>query len=255
MSIPVWPNQIQGLAWTVLKSMEGGKNIVQSSPAKNEVRIAQTYNPVWTFTLMYEWIMDAFQGAGNTMAYAPYTDIEYLMGFVMAAQGQFGDILLDDPSDDTVGPAMTAASPPEPNPQAELLLVNDGGSPPIYYSPIQRNMGGLFYEDITDLNGAISVYADGIEKTEGTDYTIIGPGISIAPATPPGYSWMGLVIQWASEPTPPISAAFQFYFRVRLNTDTVDFEQFMQELWTIGGENARNGTGTLKLTSSRPVAA
>jgi hypothetical protein len=235
--------------------MEGGNTIVQSSATKNTVRIAQTYNPVWTFTLMYEWIMDAFRGAGNTMAYAPYTDLKYLMGFLLAAQGQYADILFDDPSDDSVGPPMTLASPPVPNTMAQLQLVSDGGSPPVYYSPIQRNMGGLFYEDVTDLNGTIAVYANGVEKTEGTDYTIIGPGFAISPATPPGYSWMGLVVQWASEPTGPITAAFKFYFRVRLQSDTTDFEQWMQELWTIGGENAKNGTGTLKLTSSRPAAA
>lgn len=263
MSTPIWPSNIQGLAWTVVKSSDF-RSLVQLSPAEDSVRIAQTYNPIWTWTLMYEFISDGFP-ALSPGSYAPYTDLRYFLGFILAAQGQFNDILFDDcpygqlpgspGSDDHVGPAMTSASPPEPNTQAQLQLVSDGGSPPIWYSPIQRNMGGLFYEDITDLNGAISVYANGVEKTEGTDYTIIGPGVAIAPATPPGYSWRGLVIKWASEPTPPITASFKFYFRVRLASDTTDFEQWMQELWTIGGENARNGTGTLKLTSSRPPAA
>jgi hypothetical protein len=245
MSIPVWPNQIQGLAWTVVKTMEN-RTIVQASPAQDEVRIAQSLNPLWTFCLMYEFLFDAWPTA--QMNYTPYTDLRYLMGFLLQAQGQLNDILFDDPSDDTVGPAMTTASPPEPNTQAQLQLVSDGGSPPVWYSPIQRNMGGQFYEDITDLNGSISVYANGVHQTSG--YTVIGPGVAI-----PGYSWRGLAIQWASEPTGPITAAFKFYFRVRLASDTTDFEQWAQELWTIGGENARNGTGTLKLVSSRPPAA
>jgi hypothetical protein len=242
----IWPANIQGLAWTVVKTLDA-KTLVQPSPGENAVRIAQTYNPVWTFTLMYEFLFDAWPTA--LMAYAPYTDIRYFMGFILAAQGQLNDILFDDPSDDAVGPALSG-SPPAANVQAELQLVNDGGSPPVYYSPIQRNMGGLFWEDITDLNGSIAVYANGVAKTLGTDYTIVGPGLAI-----PGYSWLGLVLQWTAQPTGPITATFKFYFRVRLKSDTTDFEQWAQELWTIGGENARNGTGTLKLVSSRPVAA
>jgi|GEM_PF-1740327 len=246
----IWPANIKGLTWTVLKSMDG-KTIVQASPGEDTVRIAQTYNPVWTFTLMYEFLFDAWPGSGNTQPYAPYTDLRYFMGFILACQGQLNDILFDDPSDDSVGPALSG-SPPVPNTQAELQLVNDGGSPPVYYSPIQRNMGGLFWEDVTDLNPAstIAVYANGVLKNNGTDYTILGPGVAI-----PGYSWRGLVIQWAAQPTGPISATFNFYFRVRLKSDTSEFEQWAQQLWTIGGENARNGTGTLKLVSSRPPAA
>jgi hypothetical protein len=245
MSNAVYPNEIQGLAWTVLKN-RAHDTITQASPGKVETRIAQTYNPIWTWTLMYEWIFDAFEGAGNPMAYAPYTDIRTLMGFTMARQGAFDDFLFDDPSDDSVGPAMNSISPPVPNTQAELQLFSNGGSPDIYYSPIQRNMGGLFWEDITDLNGAITVYADGVEQTEGVNYSIGGPGLSL-----PGYTFMGLYLQWAAEPATPITAHFKFYFRVRFDGDTTDFEQWAQEIWTIGGENSRNGTGTLKLVSAR----
>jgi hypothetical protein len=246
MPTPIWPSNIQGLAWTVLKTPES-KTLVQSSPAEDTVRIPQTYNPIWTWTLMFEFILDAWQGSGNVMAYAPYTDLRYFLGFILACQGQYADILFDDPSDDSVGPGTTG-SPPVPNTQAELQLVNDGGSPPVYYSPIQRNMGGLFWEDVTDLNGSLTLYANGVHQTSG--FTILGPGLAI-----PGYSWRGLVIQWASQPTGPITATFKFYFRVRLKSDATDFEQWAQELWTIGGENARNGTGSLKLVSSRPPAA
>jgi Conserved hypothetical protein 2217 (DUF2460) len=248
MSNAVYPAAIAGLAFTVLKQRSHPGGITQSSPGQDEVRILQTYNPIWHFTLMYEVIFGAWPGSGNVQAFAPYTDIQYLMGFTMARGGTFDDFLFDDPSDDSVGPAMTSASPPEPNTQAELQLVNDGGSPPIYYSPIQRNMGGLFYEDITDLNGSIAVYANGILQSSG--YSVLGPGLAI-----PGYSFRGLYLQWSHQPTPPITASFKFYFRVRFEEDTTDFEQWAQELWTIGGENARNGSGQLKLISARPAAA
>jgi hypothetical protein len=50
-----------------------------------------------------------------------------------------------------------------------------------------------------------------------------------------------------------VSAQFAFYFRVRFAEDTQDFEQWAQELWTIGGANAQQGSGTLKLRTARPA--
>lgn len=189
---------------------------------------------------------------------------------------------------------------------AALQVFNDGAGN--YYSPVQRNMGGLFWEDITDLNPAstISVYANAASTAA---YSLVGPGLAI-----PGYSWMGLVLQWTSpvqwasthtysmgnqildpaghiqqvtsagtsgsstpvwndsgstttdgtvtwqdegyNPGPaasgPITAAFNFYFRMRLATDSQDFEEFMGGLWTIGGQGSKNGSGQLKIQTARP---
>ncbi len=131
---------------------------------------------------------------------------------------------------------------------AQLQVVTDGEGN--YYSPIQRYVGGQFFEDVTDLNGAISVYANGVLKALGTDYTIGGPGLAI-----PGSSFLGMYIQWNSPPTAPVTAQFNYYFRVRFETDQQDFEQFMDELYTIGGSESKNGSGTLKLVTARPAIA
>ena len=129
-----------------------------------------------------------------------------------------------------------------------LALVTDGAGN--YYSPLQRNFDGQFLEDITDLNTTVNplqVWADGVLQVgSGTNYTVVGPGLAI-----PGYSFMGLVLQWTAEPTAPITAAFNFYFRVRFDMDSMDFEEFLYNLWTIGGSDSKNGAGYLKLTSSR----
>ena len=235
---PASPIPIRGLTWTVLKQSEDS-TIVQRGPNAVELRIAQWQNPIWHWSLIYDYLKDNPNdlNIGNS-----YTDYRLLQAFWLARQGQFDDFLFDDPSDDFVGPALLPSM--APNPQAQLQTVNDGAG--TYYSPIQRNFGGQFYEDITDLNGSIVVYDNGTLKTSGTDYTIVGPGLAI-----PGYSFMGLVIQWAAPPTTPVTAEFYFHFRVRFESDTADFEQFMQQLWTIGGSSGQNGAGTLKLVSSR----
>jgi hypothetical protein len=78
---------------------------------------------------------------------------------------------------------------------------------------------------------------------------------------------MGLYIDWGpNNPATPVTAAFNFYFRVRFGSDSQDFEKFLNTgsgvappagqgggLWTIGGSEAQNGTGTLKLRTARPV--
>lgn len=135
-----------------------------------------------------------------------------------------------------------------------LTTINDGMPTPTYYSPIQRNMGSLFLEDVTDLNTSVNpvrVWAGGTLKTLTTDYTIGGPGLSI-----PGYSYSGMYIDWgASSPALPVTIAANFYFRVRFSSDDQDFEQFMQQLWTIGGEGGKNGRGYLELVTARSPQA
>jgi hypothetical protein len=206
-------------------------------------------------------------------------------------------------------------------PLAQLSLVSDGAGN--YYSPIQRTLGGFFYEDVTDLNGGITVYLNGVLKTVGPDYTVGGPGLAL-----PTHSYMGMYLAWPTGiaawqaahtyatnatildpaghiqkvtgggggasgssipvfndsggtttdgaltwtdqgynlgPTGPVTAQFNFYFRVRFESDSQDFEKFLGVgsaaanigqgggYWTIGGSEGQNGSGTLKLTTARPT--
>lgn len=238
---PTSPTQLSGLAWNVMKSSEES-TLVQRAANAAETRIAQWQNPIWHFELIYEVLFDNPNrlNPGNSV-----TEYRLMQGFWLRQKGQFKSFLFDDPRDDSVGPALLADL--TPNPAAQLPVVTDGAAN--YYSPVQRNFGGLFLEDITDLNGAITVYDDGVLKTQGTDYSVIGPGVAF-----PGYSFMGLVIQWLSGyvPVGPVTAQFFFYFRVRFEMDKQDFEEFVNQLWTVGGSENKNGTGYIQLMSARP---
>jgi hypothetical protein len=266
--------------------------VIQKSPGGSETAIAQTYNPIWHFQLSYEQLFNDLRNP----AYS-FSELDTLMGFVLSMKGQYDYFVIDDPEDDTVV-------------NQQLQLVNDGfGS---YYSPIQRNKGGQFFEDVTDLNplnmSGLVVKANGVTKTVGTDFTIVGPGLGI-----PGYSFAGLVIAWtavtsgywtashaytlnqtildpaghiqkattagtsgtsfpifndagstttdgtvtwtdqsvSAGPTGPITASFSFFFRVRFEKDTQDFEKFLAGLYTIGGGEGRNGSGFVNLVTRR----
>jgi hypothetical protein len=239
MTLPVFPSNVRGLAYPVDKTSEFN-TVAQKAPNLIETTVAQTYNPVWNWELTYEFLFD---NLGNLLSGETYTDYRILQGFMLACGGKALPFLYEDPTDNAVGPALISGSP---NPQAQLQLIA-GGSPTVYYSPIQRNFGGQFFEDVTDLNGLIAVYANGVLKTLGTDYTIVGPGLAL-----PGFSFMGLVIQWNAMPTGPINAQFNFYFRARFAEDKQGFSQFLAQFWTAGGGEA--GTSTyLTLKSARPV--
>jgi hypothetical protein len=127
----------------------------------------------------------------------------------------------------------------------------------VYYTPLQRNMAGVFFEDVTDLNpvsgSGLAVEANGVAQTQaagnvcsgGGDFELHGPGLAI-----PGFSFAGMYLKWCAAPTPPITASFNFYFRVRFEKDTQDFEKFLQRLWTIGGTEGQRSSGVVKICSA-----
>jgi hypothetical protein len=238
MSNSVFPNNLRGLGFTVTKT-PSFNTIVQQSPAMVELRIAQMQNPVWKWTLIYDVLRN-----DSRLLIATYTELATLMGFYLARQGKFDSFLFDDPDDDFIGPGVVAGVP---NTHAELVVVNDGAGN--YYSPIQRNMGGEFYEDITDLNGAPSVYANGVLQTGGSvNYFIGGPGLSL-----PGASYGGMYIGWVANPAPPVTISAHYYFRVRFDMDEQDFEKFTSALWTIAGPEGSK-SAEMKLITARTTS-
>jgi hypothetical protein len=140
-------------------------------------------------------------------------------------------------------------------PLAQLQVVTDGVN---YYSPLQRTYGGLFYEDVTDLNTSSEtggstpeIYCNGALASVGSgagEYQIDGPGLAI-----PGGSFMGMYLNWgAARPAAPVTAQFNFYFRCHFESDSQDMEKFAKAYWTIGGSESQNGKGYVKIEQSRP---
>ena len=292
---------LPGLTYPVMRTAEFD-TMVQSAPNKYEVRLPQTTNPVWHWELIYDFLRDYVFG-GFTV-----TEFRTLLDFFLYQGGQAGEFLFLDPDDNYVGPAVVAGAP---NLASTLAVVTDGFGR--YYSPLQRTLGGLFFEDITDLNtntavggSALAVYANGTLQT--TSYALAGPGLVL-----PGSSYMGLYLVWnalpvwqantnvnpsyqildpsghiqqvthstagtgttipafndtggtttdggvtwqdegpSTPPASPVTAQFNFYFRVRFESDSQDMEKFSNHFWTIGGSEGKNGTGYIKLCSSRP---
>ena len=110
MSLPVYPassasSAVRGLGFTVVKR-PAFNSINQVGPNFDSLRIAQTKNPQWLWTLLYEVL---FNQANNINVGSAYTDLNNLMGFFLQMQGQYGTFLFDDPDDDVVTPAVLTA--------------------------------------------------------------------------------------------------------------------------------------------------
>lgn len=233
---PAYPDY-RGLAFTVLRAPEYD-TIVQRGPNGVETRVLRLQNPRWHWVLNYNYLKDKPDDIPDELI---YTDLNTLLDFILKHKGRYEDFLFRDPDDEYVGPGLIGASP---NLKAELQLVQDVITG-IWYSPIQRRMGGQFWEDISDLHGVLKIYANGTLQGED-DYIVGGPGLGIT-----GYSFAGLYAQWAVEPTPPITAEFYFYWRVRFESDRQDLDKFMPRLWAIGGDQGEKGEGTVKLVTVR----
>lgn len=206
MSLPVFPS-LPGLTYTSVKA-SNFKNLNEEGSNAYEVRLPQYTNPVWRWTLIFDFLHDFFWGSFTTVS-----ELRTLMGFFNAQYASASAFLYTDPDDNYVGPALVPITLVPNVPLAQLALVSDGVGN--YYSPVQRTLGGVSYEDITDLNGAISVYLDGTLATAGggaNQYTLEGPGLAI-----PGYSWLGMVLKWG-----PGGVAWQASDTYALNAEILD---------------------------------
>lgn len=254
MSLPVFPD-LPGLTFTSVKTSTFN-TLVDPSPGGHEVRLSQVINPIWEWTLVYDFLRD-FEWGNFTSP----SELRAMMGFFNGRKGRGESFLFQDPDDYSVGPGLVSSAPNIP--MAQLPLINGGDTK--YYSPIQRTLDGITYEDITDLNpqngSGLQLWADGSPIA----FNLHGPGGAIA-----GHSFAGMYVDYGggNVPTPPITASFNFYFRVRFDSDEQDFEKFLGVgnavsllppagqgggFWTIGGSESQNGQGTLKLRTARPA--
>lgn len=324
MSSDIYPDKIFGLMPNVVKTDEDGVKI-QTARNGVELRIAQTENPKWHFSLIYQQLFNDLRNPNYSV-----TELQFLMGFRGKMRGRWDSFLFEDPEDNSVKDQTLQLVVDTTNPVAaavvggsagtgfaldDVLLVTGGGGEgavlrvaslsgsaiasfvidsggsgyattagatlmvltgagsgaptanitagPVYYTPLQRNQGGLFLEDVTDLNlqgdahyfpnaGTNNkIFTNGVQKSQsypgnGGDFDLLAGGFSI-----PGAAFMGLYLKWHAAPTAPITGTFKFYFRVRFEESTQDWERFLWGLYTIGGDEGQRGSGTVKLVSSR----
>jgi uncharacterized protein (TIGR02217 family) len=184
--------KIRGLGWTITKNPTFSTEI-QSSLAGREVRVQNFQNPIWEFTLAYEYLLNDPRSRDEN----EQTPLETLVGFFLARGGQFDDFLLNE-SDLTQRLEDSAYS-------GQPVGTGDGTTKNFQ---LVRNVGGFLEACQNPANQAATVYVSGrtpVLQVQGTDYTISN----------------GLV-QFTNAPAlnVAITADFTFLHRVRFDAGT-----------------------------------
>jgi len=194
---PIYPIDLPGLTWNLIRRPKAGSTSVQSHVSGREVRVGYWAQPMWEWEFTYDLLRD-FPWA------AIQSEMRRLQGFFLAAQGSRLPFYLQDP-DDThiIGQAIAIAD----GVTSSFLVTRTYGDP---------GFGATITEPVGNFDPvASSVYLNGVKQTLGVDFTVAGsPGaVEIAFASPP----IGGVV---------ITADLWIYHRVRFQSDSLDFERF-----------------------------
>ena len=190
---PLFPT-LAGQGWSVHKRPLFS-TLVASHVSGREVRDALYQNPIWQFEL-------TFDGLGSDSASYPGVgaqSLQCLMGFFLQCQGQNGAFLYADPTDSLVTNQVFAAG--------------DGATTRFAFS---RSLGG-FFEPVGWVTNVTQVTVGGAAQSTG--WSLSAPNSLDFTAAPASGALVG--------------ASFSYAFQCRFEDDSVDFEQFMQNLWRV----------------------
>lgn len=199
MSNLLFPD-LHGLAWSYTLTPMFSTEVQQATSGR-EVRAAFWSAPLWKMSLTYEFLHDdALHVNGNG-----YTELQQLVGFFLARQGQFDSFLLDS--------AQLTRKPLDSTITGQAIGTGDGGATSFQ---LVRNIGGYIEPIQNPSNQSATVYVNGVAKTQGTDYTIANGMVTFTAAPAAGAA---------------ITADFQWLWRVHFAQDTLEFANFLYLLW------------------------
>jgi uncharacterized protein (TIGR02217 family) len=190
---PSFPT-LAGLGWSVHKAPKFA-TIVASHVSGREVRDALYQNPIWNFELTFDGLDSSNGSFPGLGAYS----LQSLMGLFLACQGQLGAFLYTDPTDN----AVTGGA----------IATGDGTTTTFTFARFL----GSFFEPVGWVTSVSNVYLNGVNQPSG--WSLLAPN-SLVFGSAPG---SGVAI----------TASFAYAFQCRFDDDAQDFEQFMQNLWTV----------------------
>ena len=163
--------KIRGLAWSIVKTPTFSTEI-QESLAGREVRLQNFQNPIWEFTLTYEYL----QNDPKVRDENEQTPLETLLGFFLARGGQYDDFLLNE--SDLTGRLEDSVYSGQP------IGTGDGVTRTFQ---LVRNIGGFLEAVQNPMNQVATVYLNGQSMVQGTDYTIANGVVTFTIAPSPGF--------------------------------------------------------------------
>jgi uncharacterized protein (TIGR02217 family) len=195
---------LPGLGWSVTKTPRFAGR-VHNAVSGRDLRVLDQPYPVWTWTLTYSLLRDKWdvRAAGGPGAGpgAGYDELRTLAGFFLQQQGAFQPFLFDDPTDNAIADQV----------------IGTGNSTTAVFQLV-RSMGA-FAEPIVAPNAVAAIRFNGVVQPSA-GYTVdTETGLVTFAAPPPA----GQVV----------TADFTYRFRVRFADESVEFENFMYQLWQL----------------------
>jgi uncharacterized protein (TIGR02217 family) len=190
---PSFPS-LAGQGWSVHKRPIFA-TLVAGHVSGREARDALWQYPLWEFEL-------AFDGLSSDSASYPglgAQSLQSLMGLFLQTQGQFGTFLYTDPTDNSIS--------------GQTIGAGDGTTNSFTFI---RTLGG-FSEPVGWVISIANVSLNGVAQTSG--WSLNAPNALVFAAAPAA----GVAI----------TASFSYAFQCRFLDDGQDFEQIMQNLWTV----------------------
>ena len=188
-----------GLAWGNRKRARFS-NLVSRTETSQENRIGLTSVPDWEWDFEYRKLLE-------TDEHAPDDQLRSVLGFFLGRHADFENFLIRDTEDFAVTEQLLGIGN---DAQTKFFLIRTYGEFTWIVDAIKHPV------DIPGVANSLTVYFDG-SPVSASAYTYAGAGVLDFDA-PVGE---GVVV----------SAAFQYYHRVRFANSDQEVEQFMIQLW------------------------
>lgn len=194
-TFPVLPGQ----GWSVHKRPQFSTRVA-SHVSGREVRLADYAQALYEFELRFDGLAggSGFPGLGGG-------SLQQLLGFVLAAQGQFGTFLYVDPTDCAVA--------------GQAIATGDGATTSF---PLLRTLGGAT-ETVGWATALTAAYVGGAPQAGAS---IIAPATLLLPSAPAAGA--------------AVTADFAYAFPCRFTEDAQDFENVLAGLWQLGSLKFRS---------------
>lgn len=197
MTLAIFPSTpLSG--WSVKKTPSWPATI-QTGATGKESRVQMQTRPRWRWELTYEILRDKFDVRQSLGLGVGYNELRTIAGFYLFVGGPLTAFLYDDPTDD----AVTAG------------FIGTGDAVTTQFQLVRAFSG--YNEPINSINSLSHIYLNGALQPGG-NYSVSATGLVTFVAAPPNLS--------------VITADFTYYFQVRFEENSIEFENFMFQLWT-----------------------
>jgi hypothetical protein len=213
--------KLPGLHWEAKISDEFATLVQKAAAPGYETRIALGPDPVLHFELTYDFLRQP--GSQADTPGSPADELMNIRGFFRARQGSFDSFLLYAPDvTQNVADGLINAQglTPDANNVAPLIVTRSTFNENIYEA---AGVNG----DPLGVGAAPVIKKDGTPLVVTTDYSFHGPGYAVGNTTYPGLA----IVFVAATAGHVITADFTWYYRVRFEQDTQDFQKFLALLY------------------------